>query len=191
PILPAGLGAVFARKGARIHVGEERYIVSLFVDMRASTKLAESRLPYDTIFLINRFLTAASQAVVDAGGEPNQFLGDGLLALFGLQADARTACRHAIKATPMIATNVGHLNEQFAKDLREPVQFGIGIHGGDVVIGDIGYRSRTVFTAIGDAVNVAARLQDATKGLECKVIISAEVCKLADLDCATLPTTQI
>ena len=166
PILPPFIGADFVRNRGKIHIGEERYIVSMFVDMRGSTKLAEARLPFDAIFLVNRFLGAASQAVVDAGGQPNQFIGDGLLALFGLDVDPATACRQAIKAAAMVAANVEHLNYQFATDLREPIQFGIGIHGGEVIIGDIGYRDHTVFTALGDAVNVAARLQDMTKSLE-------------------------
>ena len=60
----------------------------------------------------------------------------------------------------MIATNVDELNQFLSHDLREPIRFGIGIHGGEVIIGDIGYRDHIVFTALGDAVNVAARLQD-------------------------------
>ena len=125
------------------------------------------------------------------GGQPNQFIGDGLLALFGLDVDPTTACRQAIKAAAMVAANVEHLNYQFATDLLEPIQFGIGIHGGDVLIGDIGYRDRTVFTAIGDAVNVAARLQDMTKSLGCKVIITEEVCKTAGIDSNALARTQV
>jgi adenylate cyclase len=191
PILPPFLGADFVRGRRRINVGEERYIVSMFVDMRSSTKLAESRLPFDTIFLVNGFLGAASQAVVEAGGQPNQFIGDGLLALFGLDVDPTTACRQAIKAAAMVAANVEHLNYQFATELLEPIQFGIGIHGGDVLIGDIGYRDRTVFTAIGDAVNVAARLQDMTKSLGCKVIITEEVCRTAGIDCDALTQMQV
>ncbi len=179
PILPPYIGADFVRKGDGVKIGEERYIVSMFVDMRSSTKLAEGRLPYDTIFLVNRFLAAASQAVVEAGGQPNQFIGDGLLALFGLGVDPTTACRQAIKAAAAVAANVEHLNYQFASDLREPIQFGIGIHGGDVIVGDIGYRERTVFTAMGDAVNVAARLQDMSKSLGCTVVVSEEVFKTA------------
>ena len=57
----------------------------------------------------------------------------------------------------------------------EPIRFGIGIHGGEVIIGDIGYRDHMVFTALGDAVNVAARLQDMTKSLACEAIVSDEV----------------
>ena len=65
-------------------IGQERYLVSMFVDMRGSTKLAEKRLPFDTVFIVNRFLGAVSQAVIECGGQPNQFVGDGQLALFGL-----------------------------------------------------------------------------------------------------------
>jgi adenylate cyclase len=191
PILPPFIGADFVRRRVRANLGEERYIVSLFVDMRGSTKFAEERLPFDAIFLVNRFLEAASKAVVDAGGQPNQFIGDGLLALFGLSVDPATACRQAIKAAAMIAANVEHLNYQFAIDLREPIQFGIGIHGGDVIIGDIGYRERTVFTALGDAVNVAARLQDMTKSLNCKVIVSEEVFKTAGIDPGALTLANV
>ena len=65
----------------------------------------------------------------------------------------------------MIAANVDELNQFLSHDLREPIRFGIGIHGGEVIVGDIGYRDHMVFTALGDAVNVAARLQDMTKTL--------------------------
>ena len=91
----------------------------------------------------------------------------------------------------MVATNVDYLNHQLAGDLREPIQFGIGIHGGDVIIGDIGYRERTVFTALGDAVNVAARLQDMTKTLGCTVIISEEVCNTAAISTAPLTYAKV
>src|SRR6202022_1030693 len=91
----------FVRNRSRVNIGEERYIVSMFVDMRGSTKLAEARLPFDIVFLINRFLEAASQAVVDAGGQPNQFVGDGLLALFGLHVDPTTASRQALRAAAL------------------------------------------------------------------------------------------
>jgi adenylate cyclase len=181
PVLPANVGADFVRNRRRVNIGEERHIVSLFVDMRGSTRMAEARLPFDVVFLINRFLEAASQAVVDAGGQPNQFVGDGLLALFGLDVDPATACRQALRAASMVASNVEYLNHAFASELQEPIQFGIGIHGGEVIIGDIGFRDHTVFTALGDSVNVAARLQDMTKTLNCTVVISQEVCDTAGI----------
>ena len=191
PVLPANVGADFVRNRRRVNIGEERYIVSMFVDMRGSTKLAETRLPFDTVFLINRFLEAASQAVVDAGGQLNQFVGDGLLALFGLDSDPPTACRQAIRAAALVASNVEYLNHEFASELEQPIQFGIGIHGGEVIIGDIGFREHTVFTALGDPVNVAARLQDLTKAQNCTVIISEEVYHRAGIPPERLSRTEV
>src|SRR5207248_9951580 len=191
PLLPANVGADFVRNRKRVNIGEERYIVSMFVDMRGSTRLAEARLPFDIVFLINRFLEAASQAVVDAGGQPNQFVGDGLLALFGLHVDPPTACRQAIRAAAMVASNVEYMNHEFASELEQPIQFGIGIHGGEVIIGDIGFRDHTVFTALGDPVNVAARLQDMTKAHQCTVIISEEVYHRAGIPPDRLSRTDV
>jgi adenylate cyclase len=172
-------------------IGQERYLVSMFVDMRGSTRLAENRLPFDTVFVVNRFLGAVSQAVIECGGQPNQFIGDGELALFGLSSGPQAACRQALRAAAMIAANVEELNRFLKHDLREPIGFGIGIHGGEVIIGDIGYRDHMVFTALGDAVNVAARLQDMTKSLGCEVILSEEVRVTAGLPAGALPERQV
>jgi adenylate cyclase len=172
-------------------VGQERYLVSMFVDMRGSTRLAEKQLPFDTVFIVNRFLGAVSQAVIECGGQPNQFVGDGMLALFGLGVSPQTACRQALRAVAMISANVDELNQFLSHDLREPIRFGIGIHGGEVIIGDIGYRNHMVFTALGDAVNVAARLQDMTKTLACEAIVSEEVRISAGLAADALPQQQV
>ncbi|GKQ54199.1 adenylate/guanylate cyclase domain-containing protein [Bradyrhizobium sp. Ce-3] len=172
-------------------VGQERYLVSMFVDMRGSTQLAEKRLPFDTVFIVNRFLGAVSQAVLEAGGRPNQFIGDGMLALFGLSTDRQVACRQALRAAALIATNIDELNQFLSHDLREPIRFGIGIHGGEVIVGDIGYRDHMVFTALGDAVNVAARLQDMTKSLACEAVISDEVRATAGLADDALPAQEV
>jgi adenylate cyclase len=172
-------------------IGQERYLVSMFVDMRGSTQLAENQLPFDTVFIVNRFLAAVSQAVIECGGQPNQFIGDGLLALFGLSSGPQAACRGALRAAAMISANVEELNQFLKHDLREPIRFGIGIHGGEVIIGDIGYRDHMVFTALGDAVNVAARLQDMTKSLACEAIFSEEVRIAAGLSADGLPQQQV
>ncbi len=172
-------------------IGQERYLVSMFVDMRGSTQLAEKRLPFDTVFIVNRFLGAVSQAVIESGGRPNQFVGDGMLALFGLTASRRDACRQALRAAAMIAANVDELNRFLSHDLREPIRFGVGIHGGEVIVGDIGYRDHMVFTALGDAVNVAARLQDMTKAMACEVVLSDEVRTTAGLAADALPQQEV
>ncbi len=172
-------------------IGQERYLVSMFVDMRGSTRLAEKQLPFDTVFIVNRFLAAVSQAVIECGGQPNQFVGDGQLALFGLAASPQVACRQALRAAAMISANVDELNQFLSHDLREPLRFGIGIHGGEVIIGDIGYRDHMVFTALGDAVNVAARLQDMTKSIGCEAIASEEVRSTAGLADDALPQQEV
>jgi adenylate cyclase len=177
--------------GGPTRIGQERYLVSMFVDMRGSTKMAEKRLPFDTVFIVNRFLGAVSAAVLESGGMPNQFVGDGMLALFGLTVSRREACLQALRAAAMIAANVEELNKFLSHDLREPIRFGIGIHGGEVIVGDIGYRDHMVFTALGDPVNVAARLQDMTKTLSCEVVVSDEVRTTAGLAADALPEQEV
>ena len=81
----------------------------------------------------------------------------------------------------MAAKNVAELDRQNSEAERHPIRFGIGVNGGEVIVGDIGYGDNISFTALGDAVNVAARLQDMTKELECQLVVSEEVCELAGL----------
>ena len=182
PILQPTIGAASVRSRERMHVGEERYVVSMFVDMRGSTTLGEARLAFDVVVLINRFVEAVSRGVTDAGGQPNQFVGDGVLGAVrarhrpGQRLPAGAARRRADRrATSRSSTS------RLSPKAHEPIAYGIGIHGGEVIVGDIGFRGHTVFTALGDAVNVAARLQDMTKALECTVVVSDDVCKTAGL----------
>ena len=114
----------------RAQSGEERFIVAMFVDLRGSTRLAEERLPYDTVFIINRFLSAVGDAVREAGGSTNQFLGDGLLALFGLETEPEQAARDALRAVDLIAESVDTLNRLLAADLEHTLRYGIGVHAG-------------------------------------------------------------
>jgi adenylate cyclase len=83
------------------------------------------------------------------------------------------------------------LNQFLGHDLQTPIRFGIGIHGGEVIIGDIGYRDHMVFTALGDAVNVAARLQDMTKTLGCEAVLSEEVRITAGVAADRLPVQEV
>jgi adenylate cyclase len=96
-----------------------------------------------------------------------------------------------LEVSSMIAANIDKLNQFLRHDLREPIRFGIGIHGGDVIIGDIGYQDHMVFTALGDAVIVASRLQDMTKSHECEVILSEQVRKTASLPVDALPEQEV
>ena len=191
PLLPPHATVVDLRHAGPTRSGEERYAVIMFVDMRESSRLAERRLPYDTVFIINQFLNAVSDAVIAAGGEPNQVLGDGLLALFGLTIGPKEACRQAVAACAGIAANVESLNRALAFGPVEPIRFGIGLHAGTIVAGEIGYERHAQFTVIGDPVNVAARLQDLTKALGCEVLMSEEVYARAGLGPDNLPAHEV
>jgi len=184
PLVPPQ--AASAAEARRVHpdstvAGEERFVVALVVDMRGSTRLAERHLPFDTVFLVGRFLQAVGSAVTEAGGRPNQFLGDGMLALFGLDADPPVACRQALAAASRIAANLEELNGATAGESAgtPPLRFGIGVHGGTAIVGEMGYAPHTVLTALGDPVNVAHRLQELTKEYECELVVSDIVCRLA------------
>jgi adenylate cyclase len=191
PMLSPQANTSFAYPKSQMHLGEEGYVVCMFIDMRGSVGMAEKRMPFDTVFFINRFLAAVSQAVIEAGGRAHQYLGDGLMALFGLHTDPATACRQAVNAAAMVAGNVDHLNRMLADVEHSPIRFGIGIHAGEVITGDIGYRDTIVFSAFGDTINVTARLQEMTKELECEVVLSNEVLKTAGIAQHTLPSTEV
>jgi adenylate cyclase len=187
PLLPANMSTTELHNRATVLGSEERFVAVLMIDMRDSTQLALRRLPFDAVFAIGNFVDEISRAVVAAGGQPNQFLGDGLLAIFGLDCGAAEACRRALSAISGIAANIAGLNEIFGREWIEPIRFGIGLHGGEAIVGGITYGDMTVFTALGDPVNVAARLQEHCKALECEAVISDDVCCRAELATDDLP----
>jgi adenylate cyclase len=187
PLLPANMSPSELRNQTTLGASEERFVVVLMIDMRDSTQLALRRLPFDAVFVIGNFVDAISRAVVTAGGQPNQFLGDGLLAIFGLDCEAAEACRRALDAVTGIARNIAGLNEILGRESIEPIRFGIGVHGGEAIVGGISYGGMTVFTALGDPVNVAARLEQHCKTLECEAVISDDVCRRGGLATDDLP----
>jgi adenylate cyclase len=175
PLLPASIDAVDALAQPSYRAGQECQVAILFVDLRGSTSLAEGRLPYDMVFLINRYFEAVGSAIVDCGGMPNQFIGDGVMALFGIESGLAVGCRQALAATREIAKRLAALNLLLAHDLPERLRFGIGLHAGNTIIGEMGYGAHAKVTAMGDPVNVAARLEELTKQYKCLLVVSQAV----------------
>ena len=181
PLLPADWPATALRRGEWPMPGEERFIVVLMVDMRNSTRLAETRLPFDAVFIVDRFVTAAGTAVTVNGGRVSHFLGDGLMATFGLACGPKQACLQALAAAVAIGTNVAALNRVLVAQNGEGVRFGIGIHCGPAVVGEIGQGAMRTFTTLGDAANVAARLESLCKKFQCEAMVSHDVWRIADM----------
>ncbi|MGU3537960.1 adenylate/guanylate cyclase domain-containing protein [Methylobacterium sp. A54F] len=175
-----------ARRLEPAQSGEERFIVAMFVDLRDSTRMAEERLPYDTVFIINRFLGAVGDAVRESGGSVNQLLGDGMLALFGLQTDPSTAAQQALRGVDLITEQVAGLNRLLAADLGQTLRYGIGLHAGMAIVGAMGDHADARFTALGDTVNVASRLESQTKTLGCIALVSEAVYVAAGVELPSL-----
>ena len=159
PLLPPHAGPADARGRPGYLQGAEQVIAILFCDLRAFTNLAEHRLPFDLVFLLNRFFRAMGEAVEEAGGRVDKFIGDGVMALFGIGSTPAEGCRNAFEAARRMAIHLSEINTALAHDLPEPLRIGIGIHAGPAIIGEMGYGHATGLTAIGDAVNAASRLE--------------------------------
>ncbi len=144
--------------------GETREIASLFADIRGFTRMASGGRPKEIVDQLNRVLTAMSEAVMAFGGTLDKFLGDGIMAIFGAplkhEDDPLRAARAAIKMQQSMAK----INLERDKAGLLPMQVGIGITVGPAVVGTIGSPRRMEYTAIGDCVNVAFRLQSIARG---------------------------
>jgi adenylate cyclase len=168
----------------RINPGQgiEREVAVLFADLRAFTRMAEGRLPYDVVFVLNQYFKAMGVVIEQQGGRIDKFIGDGIMALFGLEHGREQACFQALAAVQAMAGALARLNRRLEDDLREPLQIGIGLHVGPVILGHMGYGRATTLTAIGDTVNVASRLEALTKELEVELVVSSRLAEAAGVD---------
>lgn len=162
--------------------GQEMEITVLFADIRGFTRLSESRLPYDVVFVLNRYFDAMGQAISEGQGYVDKFIGDGAMALFGIGTEEDNGARNALFAARRIGERIAELNESLKNDLEAPLSVGIGVHVGPAIVGEMGYgRSRQV-TAIGDTVNVASRLEQLTKTYGVSLVASLAAAEQAGLD---------
>jgi adenylate cyclase len=182
PLLPASSGPVEAyRRQPQAH-GGERYVAILFADIRGFTSISEGRLPYDVVFLLNRYFRATGHAVQAAGGRLDKFIGDGVMAIFGLNAEPQTACRQALDAARRMSLALDDLNEALSGDLDQPLRIGIGLHAGAAIVGEMGFERTSSLTAIGDTVNTASRLETLTKEFTVELVVSQDLLDRAGMD---------
>ncbi len=179
PLLPDRANHRHSFSKPAYHQGREKDIAILFADLRAFTKFSESKLPYDVVFVINQYFRHMGEAIESAGGHLDKFIGDGVMALFGLEDDTTVASQKALKAAKAMVEALDMMNQTLASDLEEPLRIGIGIHMGQTIIGEMGYGKATSITAIGDAVNTSSRLEAMNKEYSSQIIFSERIAKEA------------
>ena len=175
PLLPPDAQPADAYRGTTLAVGEERTMVIMFVDLRGFTALSEKRLPFDVVFLLNRYFRSAGQAVERSGGRVDKFIGDGMMALFGLEVSPQLAARQSLGAARRIGEALNELNAALASELAAPLRIGIGLHIGPAIVGVLGHGPATGLTAIGDTVNTASRLESLSKDFGAQLLASQAV----------------
>ncbi|MEM6303954.1 MAG: adenylate/guanylate cyclase domain-containing protein [Pseudomonadota bacterium] len=187
PTGPVTVYRVFRKDGRRDRAhasqGEEARIAILFLDMRGFTARTDGQLPYDVVFLLNRFFDRIVPPIRAAGGTVDKYMGDGLMALFETESPASSA-RAALAAVTGIGAALERFNADLAAEGSAPVAVGIGVHLGNVVLGEIGASGQAARTLIGDAVNTASRLESQTKTLAVEALLSLELLEAAGIEVA-------
>jgi adenylate cyclase len=191
PLLAVTADAAAHHLGGTARHGQEREIAILFADLRGFTRLAEHKLPYDVVFFLNRYFEAVGGAIAEAGGIANQYTGDGVMALFGVEIGVNAACQQALRAAGSMVARVEEVSQSFGADLGAPLRLGIGIHVGPAVVDEMGYGETRYLTAVGDTVHVASRLESLTKEYECELVVSEQVTERAGIQAPGYPRHEL
>lgn len=155
--------------------GESRQVTLLFSDIRGFTTLSESHTPQQVVSLLNRYFTRQVEVIFRNGGALDKFIGDCIMAIWGAPLDDAKNAEHAIQC----ALEMSDALEAFRKELDPATDFdvGIGIHSGPAVVGLIGSAQRREYTAIGDTVNLASRVEGLTKGIA-RILVTGDTMRL-------------
>lgn len=191
PLLPPNASPRdgFAKSAAM--QGQEQEIAILFADIRGFTSFSEQKLPYDVVFVLNRYFRSMGEAIEQAGGRVDKFIGDGIMALFGVDGTAADGATAALLAAQGMSAQLDELNRLLEADLPSPLRIGIGIHIGPAIVGEMGYGPAISVTAIGDTVNTAARLEAKTKDFGAQLIVSEQLSGIGGLDTKGLRSEEI
>ncbi len=169
------------RDGLRLDLSEarERNVTALHADLRDSVRLAAGRLPYDALFIVDRYIQATTSAILSNGGHITSVAGDGIMSVFGVDCDAATAARQALSAAEALWRGIDRISDDLADDIGSRLRFGIGIHSGLAVIGTLGSPNQQSLQFLGDTGNIAARLQSLSRDMNCTLVLSAETAATA------------
>jgi adenylate cyclase len=156
--------------------GCERAIAILFSDIRDFTPFAEANMPYDVVHILNRYFLVMGDAVLENGGTIDKYIGDGMMALFGVDGGKpRDLCLAAVRTGLRMLDDLANLDRYLKEHFNVEFHIRIGMHFGDVVVGRMGHPRNMQYTAIGDAVNMASRIESAVKGTGASLLVSESV----------------
>lgn len=185
-LLPARAEPQRDKGGDKYLWGVEQEVTVMFCDLRGFTRMSEGRLSYDVVFLLNQFLGCMAEAIEETGGFVDKFMGDGVMAIFGIDRPREEGARQAIAAARAMGGVLDALNQSLREALPAPLSMGIGIHSGPAILGRIGAVRQTEvgaarLTALGETVNLASRLEAKTKELGVQLALSAVTAEWAGL----------
>ncbi len=153
--------------------GSERNISILFADIRGFTSLTETLPPPRLVYMLGQIQTPLTEVILRERGMLDKYIGDGLMALFNAPLDVAGHPARAVRAALEMFAVLEGVNQRFAAEGLPAVSIGIGINTGRCIVGNIGSQARLAYTAIGDAVNVASRIEGLCKIYRCRLLISA------------------
>jgi len=171
--------------------GESLRVTVLFTDIRGFTTISEHMDPQHLVALLNEYFTEMVNIVMEEGGVVDKYIGDAIMAVFGAPVSKPGDAVNAVRAAVRMRQALQDLNGRLATRGQPPLKTGIGIHTGDVVAGNIGSERRMEYTVIGDAVNLASRLESNTKVLGVNVLISQDTYEVTKSAVETRPVREI
>lgn len=174
-VAPAVVGEVLNRREALKLGGELRRVTIFFSDIRGFTPLTERQTPEETVAMLNEYFEAMAQVIFDYEGTINKYIGDAIMAVYGAPIAQSDASSRAVRACLAMRRRLHELNEQRTIRGDEPIRIGMGVHVGEVIVGNIGSLRQMEYTVIGDAVNVCSRIESQTKALGTDLLISDDV----------------
>jgi adenylate cyclase len=191
-VVPLLAAADVAQRGGPVRETHELLVTALFIDLRDSTRLAAGRMPFDALYIVDRYVQAVTDAVEAHGGAVTTVAGDGVMSIFGARTDPLSGARGALNAIGAVWDAIEAVSRDFAGELDQPLAFGAGLHTGLAAVTATSMLGRSSLQFLGDPGNVAARLEAATKVLNCVCVVSGAVFKVAGVKApSTLATEEL
>ena len=180
-VSPEVADEIWKRRGEIVLAGEDKTATVLFSDIRSFTQMTAGKPSAEVLTWLNEYFTAMAEVISEQGGFLNKFIGDGIMAVYGVPLSngiKEDACR-AVETALRMNERVRELCQQHAAEPNyPPLKIGVGIHTGVLTAGNVGSRDRLEYSVIGETVNLASRLESLTKDFHCEVVLSPDTWEL-------------